>query len=133
MATTLLPSNTSTSAHHPINSSSNRAFLTFAGESAYVEISGSSNSSGAGYLDLYMDRHECCVAHCVRQDAFTKCCCGYDSTFLVGATVSGLVEGYHFAAIIGMADGGYSATWGGASANGRTAVRVVIPGVNGNE
>ncbi|WP_343742144.1 hypothetical protein [Herbaspirillum huttiense] len=133
MATTLLPSNTSTSSSTPvpINSGSNRAFLTFAGESAYVEISGSSSSSGAGYSTYTWIGIDAVVAHPNSSGAhYQSAVAGMTAPFSTGATVSGLVEGYHFAAIIGMADGGYSATWGGASANGRTAVRVVIPGVN---
>ncbi len=133
MATTLLPSNTSTSSATPvpINSAANRQFLTFAGESAHVEISGSSNSSGAGYSTYTWVGIDAVVAHPNSSGShYQSASAGMTAPFSVGATISGMVEGYHFAAIIGMADGGYSATWGGASANGRTAVRVVIPGVN---
>lgn len=131
IATTALPSNSSTSSSSPvpINAAANRQFLAFSGESAFVELSGSGSNSLAGYSSYTWIGIDAITPYANGSGAHNQNnLAGETMNFSVAATVSNLTEGFHFAAMLGAADGGGTSTWGGAAAPGRTSIRVLIPG-----
>ncbi|WP_171939024.1 hypothetical protein [Herbaspirillum rubrisubalbicans] len=131
VATTLLPSTSSTASTTPIpiNSAGNRAFLAFAGESAILNLSGAGSNTAANYSLYTWIGIDSTSAHASSSGAHSQnSYSGQSMSFSAVAGIAGLSEGYHFGCIIGAADGGGTGNWYGSANNGRTALRVAIPG-----
>lgn len=130
-ATTLLPSTSSTASSTPIpiNAAGNRAFLAFAGESATLNLSGAGSNTAANYSFYTWIGIDSTSAHASSSGAHSQnSYSGQSMSFSAVAGITGLSEGYHFGCIIGAADGGGTGNWYGSANNGRTALRVAIPG-----